>query len=275
MRRHVTPSARATAHSSSDSVRDTGAEQHSHEIGGVGGVEALKRLRSVVHRTDSPWQPASPDESFEIVRRRLFKAIAAGRPCSPRRHMPALRRDVREAPVGVPLRGAPRRLRDTAEGRLPDPPRAVRPPVPGLVDARALPAHPRRPAAHGHRGARAVDAQRQEPADPAVVDPAGGHQRLRGDHQPPGRQLAARRRPGRRRTEQPARQARPRAHRARPRPGRPARRAHDLLRLGAHSEACRRRIELARRAASRTCGSRSARRSPATRRRCSATRCGD
>jgi hypothetical protein len=31
----------------------------------------------VVHRTDSPWQPASPDESFEIVRRRLFKAIAA------------------------------------------------------------------------------------------------------------------------------------------------------------------------------------------------------
>jgi predicted AAA+ superfamily ATPase len=33
-------------------------------------------LRSVVHRTDSPWQPASPDESFEIVRRRLFTAIA-------------------------------------------------------------------------------------------------------------------------------------------------------------------------------------------------------
>ena len=60
---------------SSDSVRDTGAAEHSHEIGGVGGVEALKRLRAVVHRTDSPWQPASPDESFEIVRRRLFKAI--------------------------------------------------------------------------------------------------------------------------------------------------------------------------------------------------------
>lgn len=61
---------------SSDSVRDLGGE-HSHEIGGVGGVEALKRLRSVVHRTDSPWQPASPDESFEIVRRRLFKRISA------------------------------------------------------------------------------------------------------------------------------------------------------------------------------------------------------
>ena len=50
----------------SDSVRQIDAE-HSHEIGGVGGVEALKRLRSVVHRTDSPWQPASADESFEIV----------------------------------------------------------------------------------------------------------------------------------------------------------------------------------------------------------------
>jgi len=59
----------------SDSVREMDAE-HSHEIGGVGGVEALKRLRSVVHRTDSPWQPASADESFEIVRRRLFKDIA-------------------------------------------------------------------------------------------------------------------------------------------------------------------------------------------------------
>lgn len=59
----------------SDSVRDMG-EENSHEIGGVGGVEALRRLRSVVHRTDSPWQPASPDESFEIVRRRLFKNIA-------------------------------------------------------------------------------------------------------------------------------------------------------------------------------------------------------
>lgn len=59
----------------SDAVRDIG-EEHSHEIGGVGGVEALRRLRAVVHRVDSPWQPASADESFEIVRRRLFSSIA-------------------------------------------------------------------------------------------------------------------------------------------------------------------------------------------------------
>jgi len=59
----------------SDSVADVG-DKHSHEIGGVGGVEALRRLRAVVHRVDSPWQPASADESFEIVRRRLFTSIA-------------------------------------------------------------------------------------------------------------------------------------------------------------------------------------------------------
>lgn len=59
----------------SDAVREVG-DEHSHEIGGVGGVEALRRLRAVVHRVDSPWQPASADESFEIVRRRLFTSIA-------------------------------------------------------------------------------------------------------------------------------------------------------------------------------------------------------
>lgn len=42
------------------------------EVGGTGGKEALKRLRSVVGRMDSPWAPATAQESFEIVRRRLF-----------------------------------------------------------------------------------------------------------------------------------------------------------------------------------------------------------
>jgi predicted AAA+ superfamily ATPase len=51
-------------------------DENSHEIGGVGGLEALRRLRAVVHRVESPWQPASADESFEIVRRRLFQSIS-------------------------------------------------------------------------------------------------------------------------------------------------------------------------------------------------------
>lgn len=47
------------------------------EIGGEGGREALRRLENVVQRADSPWRPATADEGFEIVRRRLFEHIEA------------------------------------------------------------------------------------------------------------------------------------------------------------------------------------------------------
>ncbi|MCC7078886.1 MAG: DUF499 domain-containing protein [Acidimicrobiia bacterium] len=46
------------------------------EIGGEGGRQALKRLKNVIGRIESPWQPATAEESFEIVRRRLFKDLA-------------------------------------------------------------------------------------------------------------------------------------------------------------------------------------------------------
>ncbi|MBJ7608107.1 MAG: DUF499 domain-containing protein [Candidatus Dormibacteraeota bacterium] len=45
------------------------------EVGGVGGREALARLRIVVGRMESAWRPASAEESFEIVRRRLFEPL--------------------------------------------------------------------------------------------------------------------------------------------------------------------------------------------------------
>jgi predicted AAA+ superfamily ATPase len=45
------------------------------ELGGPGGREALRRLRNVIGRMESSWRPASAEESFEIVRRRLFKPI--------------------------------------------------------------------------------------------------------------------------------------------------------------------------------------------------------
>ncbi|MFF8957731.1 DUF499 domain-containing protein [Streptomyces sp. NPDC014894] len=44
------------------------------EIGGEAGQLALARLQSVIHRKADSWRPASSDESFEIVRRRLFEA---------------------------------------------------------------------------------------------------------------------------------------------------------------------------------------------------------
>jgi predicted AAA+ superfamily ATPase len=45
------------------------------EVGGVAGQEAARRLGNVMARTETSWRPASADESFEIVRRRLFETI--------------------------------------------------------------------------------------------------------------------------------------------------------------------------------------------------------
>ena len=46
------------------------------EVGGEGGQEALARLKQTFSRVESSWRPASQEESYEIVRRRLFKEIA-------------------------------------------------------------------------------------------------------------------------------------------------------------------------------------------------------
>jgi len=43
------------------------------EIGGDRGKAALDRLKNAIGRVESPWRPASAEESFEIVRRRLFQ----------------------------------------------------------------------------------------------------------------------------------------------------------------------------------------------------------
>ncbi len=45
------------------------------EVGGVRGREALERLRNVIGRLESSWRPASAEEGFEIVRRRLFEPL--------------------------------------------------------------------------------------------------------------------------------------------------------------------------------------------------------
>ena len=47
------------------------------EVGGIRGREALDRLRNVVGRVESSWRPASAEEGFEIVRRRLFEPLTA------------------------------------------------------------------------------------------------------------------------------------------------------------------------------------------------------
>ena len=59
---------------------DTGGSPHAQaedvEVGGQRGREALDRLRNVVGRVESSWRPASAEEGFEIVRRRLFEPLA-------------------------------------------------------------------------------------------------------------------------------------------------------------------------------------------------------
>ena len=59
---------------------DTGGSPHTRaddvEVGGQHGREALDRLRNVVGRIESSWRPASAEEGFEIVRRRLFEPFS-------------------------------------------------------------------------------------------------------------------------------------------------------------------------------------------------------
>ncbi|HEX7097504.1 MAG TPA: DUF499 domain-containing protein, partial [Acidimicrobiales bacterium] len=45
------------------------------EVGGVAGQETARRLGNVIGRTETSWRPASAEESFEIVRRRLFQPL--------------------------------------------------------------------------------------------------------------------------------------------------------------------------------------------------------
>ena len=58
---------------------DTAGSPHTQaddvEVGGVRGREALNRLRNVVGRLESSWRPATAEEGFEIVRRRLFEPM--------------------------------------------------------------------------------------------------------------------------------------------------------------------------------------------------------
>lgn len=45
------------------------------EVGGAAGQETARRLGNVIGRIETSWRPASAEESFEIVRRRLFQPI--------------------------------------------------------------------------------------------------------------------------------------------------------------------------------------------------------
>ncbi|MHB1543734.1 MAG: Swt1 family HEPN domain-containing protein [Gammaproteobacteria bacterium] len=60
----------------SDTSGSPHAQADDAEVGGQRGREALDRLRNVVGRVESSWRPASAEEGFEIVRRRLFEPLS-------------------------------------------------------------------------------------------------------------------------------------------------------------------------------------------------------
>jgi predicted AAA+ superfamily ATPase len=60
----------------SDTMGSPHTQADDVEVGGQRGREALDRLRNVVGRVESSWRPASAEEGFEIVRRRLFEPLS-------------------------------------------------------------------------------------------------------------------------------------------------------------------------------------------------------
>ena len=61
---------------SSDTATSPHAQGEDEEVGGLRGRAALSRLKNVIGRVESSWTPASTEEGFEIVRRRLFEPLS-------------------------------------------------------------------------------------------------------------------------------------------------------------------------------------------------------
>lgn len=59
----------------SEAVGSPHTQADDTEVGGQRGREALERLQNVIGRVESTWKPASAEEGFEIVRRRLFEPL--------------------------------------------------------------------------------------------------------------------------------------------------------------------------------------------------------
>ncbi len=59
----------------SDTTGSPHTQAEDVEVGGVRGRAALDRLRNAIGRVEASWRPASAEEGFEIVRRRLFEPL--------------------------------------------------------------------------------------------------------------------------------------------------------------------------------------------------------
>ncbi len=90
------------------------------EMGGEGGVVALERLKHVFGRVESPWRPATPEEGFEIVRRRLFLPLAGPESYKLRDAVcDAFARHYRESPEDFPREAVQPGYRDRLQRAYP------------------------------------------------------------------------------------------------------------------------------------------------------------
>ena len=73
---HLRPGAERSGQSCAGTLWSSSASRpRTSRVGGEGGSEALERLKNTFGRVETSWRPASAEEGFEIVRRRLFQPI--------------------------------------------------------------------------------------------------------------------------------------------------------------------------------------------------------
>ena len=206
------------------------------EVGGERGREALARLKNAVGRVEASWRPASSDEGFEIVRRRLFQPLTGEQFVARDAVARAFSELYGAAAAGVPARMPGGRLRTPDEDGVSDSPRTLRPALQRLVHPRQVPADPRRSALDGRRDSFALGAARRESADHAGDHPDRRPARAVRADPLSGRPVGPGHRKGRGRSEFAAARPRPRESEPRSILRLPAGRSHHLHGLGPDPE---------------------------------------
>ena len=115
----------------------------------------------------SPWLPASGDETYEIIRRRLFQALDADGEKARDETVKAFHDLYKKNAAEFPPEAREARYGELLRLSYPIHPELFDRLVEGLGEPREIPAHARRAAVHGERRRRAVAAAGSRPADHA------------------------------------------------------------------------------------------------------------
>ena len=119
------------------------------EAGGERGRAALRRLEQVFGRVQSPWLPASGDETYEIIRRRLFQPLDADGEKARDETVKAFHDLYRKNPAEFPPETKDARYLDLLRLSYPIHPELFDRLSKALGEPGEIPAHARRVALHG------------------------------------------------------------------------------------------------------------------------------